>query len=86
MARITVRVTPRAGRDAIDGWRDGALRVRLSAAPADGRANDALVRLIAGSLGVAPGAVTIVHGAKSRVKVLDVAGVDDDAVRRMAPA
>ncbi len=82
MARISVRLTPRGGRDAIDGWSDGAvLRVRVSSAPVEGAANDALIRLIAKAVVVAPSGVTIVSGARGRTKVVDVADLSDDELR-----
>ena len=76
---LTVRLTPKGGRDAIDGierMADGrsVLKVRVRAAPSDGEANDALVRLMAKSLGVAPRQVTLVAGATARIKRLEVAG------------
>jgi len=76
---ITVRLTPKGGRDAID-WieqmADGraVLKVRVRAAPSDGEANAALVRLMADALGVAPRQVTLVAGATARIKRLTVAG------------
>lgn len=73
-AAVTVRVTPRAGRTAIAGERDGVLLVRLAAAPVDGAANDALVALIADALGVPKRDVAIVTGARARTKRLVVAG------------
>ena len=73
-AAVTVRVTPRAGRTAIAGERDGVLLVRLAAAPVDGAANDALVALIADALGVPKRDVAIVAGARARTKHLVVAG------------
>jgi uncharacterized protein YggU (UPF0235/DUF167 family) len=73
-AAVTVRVTPRAGRSAIGGERDGVLLVRLAAAPVDGAANEALVALIADALGVPKRDVTIVAGARGRTKRLLVAG------------
>jgi uncharacterized protein (TIGR00251 family) len=76
-ARIDVRVTPRGGRDTIVGWREGALAVRVAAAPVDGAANDALVRMIARRLGVPPSSVTLVAGGRSRMKVVEVAGMSD---------
>lgn len=82
MARLTVRVTPRAGRNAVEGQgEDGVLRVRVTAAPADGKANDAVVRAVARAVGVPPSRVTLVSGAASRVKQLEITGMDEAAVR-----
>lgn len=81
MARISVRLTPRGGRDAIDGWDGDVLRVRVSAAPVDGKANDALLRLLAKALGVSPSHVALVSGASSRVKVVEIDGASLDEVR-----
>lgn len=76
---IDVRLTPRGGRDAIEGIESRAdgravLKARVRAAPSDGEANAALRRLIADALGVAPRHVTVVSGATSRTKRLRVAG------------
>jgi hypothetical protein len=79
---IAVRVQPRAGRDEIAGERDGAILVRLKAAPEGGRANRALVKLLARRLGVAQGAVEIVRGSAARDKLVRVSGLDDAAVRK----
>lgn len=77
--RLRVRVTPRGGRDAIDGVEaDGTVRARVAAAPADGRANEALVRLIAGALAVPASRVTIVSGAAARVKMVEIEGMARD--------
>jgi uncharacterized protein len=73
---FTVRVIPRAGRTAIAGVRGESLLVRLAAAPVDGAANDALVRVLAGALGCAPRDVTITAGLTSRTKRVAVAGLD----------
>lgn len=81
MTRLTVRLTPRAGRDAIDGWAGDVLRVRVAAAPTDGQANDALVRLIAKTLRIAPSRVAIKTGTQSRTKVLEVEDVAADELR-----
>ncbi len=71
-----MRLTPRAGSDSVDGERDGILRVRVAAPPVDGRANDALVRLLADRLGLATRAVTLVRGVRGREKVVAVSGLD----------
>jgi uncharacterized protein len=64
-----VRVTPRAGVDAVDGVGEtGELRVRVRSAPADGAANKALIKVLAAALDVAPSRIDIVSGASSRTK------------------
>jgi uncharacterized protein len=81
--RIRVRAQPRASRTAVAGAYDGALRVRLAAPPVDGEANVELVRFLAGLLGIAASRVRIVHGAGSRSKTVEIAGVDEAALRRV---
>lgn len=76
---ISVRLTPRGGRDAIDGVErlaDGrtVLKVRVRAAPSEGEANAALVKLIARALDVAPRSVSLNAGASARLKRLTIAG------------
>jgi uncharacterized protein (TIGR00251 family) len=76
---VTVRLTPKGGRDSIDGiaqLSDGSsvLKARVAAAPAEGEANDALIRLLARRLRVAPRDVTLVAGATSRIKRLLIKG------------
>ena len=76
-----MRLQPRAGADEIVGEREGLLVVRVRAPPERGRANDALCRLIAKRLRIAPGRVELVRGARSRQKLVRVEGVDIDAAR-----
>jgi hypothetical protein len=83
--RLTVRLTPGAGRDSIDGVADGVLRARVAARPVDGAANEALRRLLADALGVAPGRVALVSGQASRTKVVAIQGVPADALRSRWP-
>ena len=73
--RIAVRVIPRAGRSGIAGTRDGALLVRLNAAPVEGAANAELVDVMASVLGVPKRAVSIAAGEASRRKTLHVSGI-----------
>jgi uncharacterized protein YggU (UPF0235/DUF167 family) len=71
-----VRVTPRAGRDLVEGVGPGGeLLVRVRAAPADGAANSALLRTIADALGVAPSRLEHVRGATSRTKQVAIDGL-----------
>ena len=73
-ALLPVRVQPRAGRDEVVGWRAGALRVRVTAAPEGGQANRAVIALLARALGVSPTSVELVRGAASRDKLFGVGG------------
>lgn len=83
--RIPVRLTPRGGRDRVDGVVDGMLRVRVSAPPVDGAANRALVRLLAAELGVPPRDVRLVAGEAARVKEIAVDGIGPDTVSARWP-
>jgi uncharacterized protein (TIGR00251 family) len=78
---ISVRVTPRASRNEVAGFDGDVLRVRLKAPPVDGKANEALGRLLAEHLGVRLSDVVIVSGLKSRTKRVSINGVDVAAVR-----
>lgn len=75
-----VRVTPRAGRTVVAGERDGALAIRLAAAPVDGAANSALISFLSDLLGVSRRQISIASGQKSRDKVVAVSGVSPDHV------
>ncbi len=73
MARITVRVTPRASRDSIGAMSDqGVVPVRVTAPPADGAANAAVTKLLAAALGLPSRDVVLATGASSRLKQFDL--------------
>ena len=74
---FAVRLTPRGGRDAIEGWqKDSAgrdyLKIRVRAVPEDGKANAALVALLAKELDVPRASVVIISGAKARLKIMSM--------------
>ncbi len=76
---IRVRVTPRGGRDAVEGIEalsDGTpvLKVRVRAVPEDGAANEAVRRLLARALGLPASAVSLEAGASARLKTFLIAG------------
>jgi uncharacterized protein len=79
---IAVRLQPRARAAEILGEREGALLVRVTAPPVEGRANDALCRLIAKRAGVGVRRVSVVRGASSREKVVRVEGIGAAELRR----
>jgi uncharacterized protein YggU (UPF0235/DUF167 family) len=76
---VTVRATPKGGRDAIDGvdqLSDGTsvLKVRVRAAPDGGEANAAIIRTIAKTIGIGTSTISLVRGATNRIKVFRLAG------------
>ena len=85
--RFAVRVTPRGGRDAAEGWaKDDAgrifLKVRVRAAPSDGEANAAVIAFLAKALGAPRSAVRIVAGETARLKLVEVADLDQAGLAR----
>ncbi len=80
--KFAVRVVPRASRNEVAGFEGETLRVRVTAPPVEGRANQALTRLLAKELGVARGDIRIVAGHGSRDKVVAVDGLGAAEVRR----
>jgi uncharacterized protein (TIGR00251 family) len=81
-ATVEVRLQPRSSRQGIGGMHEGALRLKVHAPPAEGRANDAARGLLAGLLGVSPSAVRLKSGARSRSKVFLVTGLAPAELRR----
>ena len=73
---IGVRVQPRASRNEVLGVRDGVVQVRVKAAPVDGKANAAMLELLADKLGIAKSRIRVVRGHTARDKVVAVDGMD----------
>jgi uncharacterized protein (TIGR00251 family) len=85
-ADLAVRLQPRARKNEVAGARGGVVTIRVTAPPVDGRANEALCRLVAKRAAVARGAVTIVRGERARDKVVRVEGRSVEELRRaLAP-
>jgi uncharacterized protein YggU (UPF0235/DUF167 family) len=76
--RFRVRLTPKGGRDAIDGWNGTGdarvLKARVSAVPEDGKANAALIALLADALHIAKSRIQLVGGMTSRLKTIELDG------------
>jgi uncharacterized protein (TIGR00251 family) len=85
MARLTVKVHPRAKRSALSGRLGEAWKLALAAPPVDGKANEECVRFLAEFAGVPRSRVRIVTGLTSRLKVVEIEGVSqEDLERRLA--
>ncbi len=76
-----MRLQPRASRDEVVGVRAGVVVVRVTAPPVDGKANEALFRLLAKRAGVAPARVSIVRGHAAREKLVEVEGMEEAELR-----
>jgi uncharacterized protein len=81
--RIAVRVRPGSARPGVGGQHDGALVVRVSARAVDGLATAAALAAVAAAFGVRRRAVTLIAGASSRTKMVDVAGADPAVLGRL---
>lgn len=88
MLNLHLHVSPGASRTRVEGWRtdpDGTqrLRIRVAAPPDKGKANKAVVKLLADRLNVAPKDIEVVRGATSRAKTVQIAGTEADLRHRL---
>lgn len=83
--RLALQIQPNARKTAVVGVLDDVLKIKLAAQPVEGKANEALVKWLAGALGVPRSAVTLTHGQTNKKKLLQVAGVTLEDVARLAP-
>jgi len=81
MPDLSIRLQPRARRDEVVGERAGAIVIRVTAPPVDGKANAALCAFVARAAGVSPSRVSVVRGQTSRDKVIRVDGVSAETLR-----
>jgi uncharacterized protein (TIGR00251 family) len=80
---LSVRIQPRASKNEVVVMEDGSFKIRLTAPPVDGAANEALVRFLADTLSVAKSQVEIVSGHTSREKIVSISGVGEADVNRL---
>ena len=81
--RFSVHLQPRASRNEIVGTRGSALKVKVTAPPVEGLANQALIDFLSRELEVPRRNVCIVSGFSSRTKVIEISGVDLQTIRRL---
>jgi hypothetical protein len=82
MARISVKVQPRAGRSEVAGRLGDAWKIRLAAPPVEGKANRECIRLLAEAAGVPRAAVRIVSGATAHTKLVEIDGIEQAELER----
>ena len=85
MGRLSLKVVPGSSRDEIMGWLGDALKMKVKALPEKGRANEAVVALLADRLGIDPSSIAVVSGHGSPAKVVAVEGMDDEVIRQAFP-
>ena len=85
MARITVKVHPRAGRTALTGRFGEAYKLDLAAPPVDGKANQECIRFFADLAGVPRAQVRVVTGQTSRIKLIEVEGITQNELEQRMP-
>ncbi|MDE1156807.1 MAG: DUF167 domain-containing protein [Neorhizobium sp.] len=87
--RLSLRLTPSAGRDAIDGFETAAdgesfLRARVTSVPENGKANRALIQLLAKTIRIPKSAISLVSGETARKKILRINGDPEDLEKRLS--
>jgi len=80
---FSIRIQPRASKNEIVARSGGGLKIRLTAPPVDGAANEALVKFLADTLSIPKSHVEIVSGHTSREKIVRISGIDDAEARRL---
>jgi uncharacterized protein (TIGR00251 family) len=81
--RLKLRIQPRSSKNAVEGVYGGSLKIRLTSPPVEGEANKALVKFLAGLLGVKKADITIESGHKSRNKSVVISGLGVDEAERI---
>lgn len=79
--RLQIKVSPKSSRNAIQGWNGEALKIAVTAAPERGKANEAVIALLAKQLGIAKSRISVTSGHTQPRKTVSIAGLDTHALR-----
>ena len=82
MGRLSVKVVPGSSRNQIVGWLGDALKIKVTAPPEKGKANEAVIDLLAEALGVSSDDIKVVSGHSSPSKIVAITGMDDEAIKK----
>ena len=82
MARVQLKVSPKASRDAVIGWMGDTLKISVIAVPERGKANEAVVELLARVLGIAKSRIRVLRGGTQPNKLAEIEGLDEAELRR----
>jgi len=80
--RLRVKVVPGSSRNEIVGWLGEALKIKVTAPPEKGKANEAVIRLLAAALGIATDDISVVSGHSSPAKLVAISGIDDETIKK----
>ena len=87
MSRLKLRIVPNAKRDEVTGEHGDAVKIKIAAPALDGKANEAVLELLAEKLGIHRRDITLIAGEKSRDKLVEIAGLDATEARgRLLPS
>ncbi len=81
MAKLSVKVVPGSSRDVIVGWLGSALKIKVQAPPEKGKANAAVIALLAAQLGLETSAIEVISGHTSPAKVLEIYSLTEAQIR-----
>ncbi|HEY5234804.1 MAG TPA: DUF167 domain-containing protein [Rhabdochlamydiaceae bacterium] len=82
---VTIKVIPRAQKNAIVGYENGILKVRLHAIPEKGEANEELIEFLSDVFDLPKSSITIVRGNTSRIKHVEIQGLTEDHIKKYCP-
>jgi uncharacterized protein (TIGR00251 family) len=80
-SRLRLKVVPKAAHDSIAGWMGDALKIRVTAAPERGKANTAVIALLASTLGISRERIVLVAGKTQARKIVEIRGLSDAELR-----
>ena len=83
MARLNVKVVPGSSRNQIVGWLGDALKIKVTAPPEKGQANEAVIELLAEALDLTTNDIEVLSGHSSPSKIIAINGLDDEAIRKV---
>ncbi len=81
--QLNLRISARASRDAVMGWYGGALKISITTAPEKGKANKAIIKLLAKTLDIAPSRIHILRGHTSPDKTVEIIDLSDSDIRAL---
>jgi len=82
MARLNVKVVPGSSRNQLVGWLGDALKIKVTAPPEKGQANESVIELLATALGISSKDIEIESGHSSPSKIVAISGLDDEAIKK----